>query len=897
MKKFAKITGIVLACLLGLLIVVPIAFQGKIKEIVISEGNKMLNAEFGFEDLNISLLRNFPKASVGLEGFWIKGVGDFAADTLASVGDAQVAVNVMSIFGNSGFDITKVLLKDTYLKAIVLEDGRPNWDVMKPSDEEEEEDTTASSFRILLKKVTVDNLNIIYDDRQGNMYAQIADFNATCSGDMAADRTMLDLQAGIDALTFRLDGVPLLSKASINADLNVDADLANSRFTLKENTLSLNAIQAAIDGWVAMPEGAPMEMDIKLNTSDINFKEILSLIPAIYAKDFADLKAEGQVSLHAFAKGKLEGDSIMPQFEASLKVKDGNFRYPALPAGIDDIQVLAKVNNPGGDIDLTEVAVEQLSLNMLGNPFSITAQVKTPISDPDFAVAAKGTLNLGEVKNVYPLEDINLNGILKANMSLGGRLSYLDNEQYERFAANGEISLQNMQLQMMDIPEVKIEKSTFSFTPRYLNLSETKVLIGENDLTADCRFENYMAFALKGKTLKGQLNLKSNHMNVNDFMGDDEEEPAEEEQPTEQEDTTPATESEEQGGAIIVPENIDFNMNVDMAEIIFNEINLRNLKGQLKVKDGTADMSNLSANTMGGSVVINGAYSTAQNPNEPELDAAFALNELSFAQTFKELALVQKMAPVFENLSGNFSGKIAVDTKLDHTMAPQLNTLTASGSLNTRNLNLSGVDIIDKIADATKREELKDINVKDLNVEFTIKDGRIATKPFDIKMGSTTLSLNGTTGLDQTIDYAGKLKLPEGAAKGISTIDLKIGGKFSSPKITIDTQSMAKQAASAATDKALEAVGQKLGIDISNAEKQKEELVEAARQGAQKLVAEAEKQKAALVEKAGSNAIKKLAAEKAGDALVAEAKKQGDKLIAEAEKKGDELIQKAKNNQ
>lgn len=891
MKKFAKITGIVLACLLGVLIVVPIAFQGKIKEIVISEGNKLLNAEFGFDDLNISLLREFPKASVGLEGFWLKGVGDFAADTLVRAGDAEVAVNVMSIFGNSGFDITKILLKDTYVKAIVLEDGRPNWDVMKPSDEEEEEDTTASSFRILLKKVTVDNLNIIYDDREGGMYADIADFNATCSGDMAADNTLLDLQASIAALTFRMDGVPLLSKVRMEADLNVDADLANSKFILKENSLSINAIRAAIDGWVAMPEGAPMDMDIRLNTSDINFKEILSLIPAIYAKDFADLKAEGNVSLQAFAKGKLEGDSIVPQFEAALKVNDGNFRYPALPAGIDDIQVLAKVSNPGGDIDLTEVDVEQFSLQMLDNPFSITAQVKTPISDPDFAVAAKGTLDLGEVKNVYPLEDMALNGVLKANMSLGGRLSYLDNEQYERFAANGDISLRNMQLQMEGIPEVKIEKSTLSFTPRYLNLSETQVLIGENDLTADCRFENYMAFALKGKTLKGQLNLKSRHMNLNDFMGSDEKEAAEE-QPTEQEDT--ATEAEEEGGVIVVPENIDFNMNVDMAEIIFNEINLRDLKGQLKVKDGTADMSNLSANTMGGSVVINGAYSTAQNPNEPELDAAFALNGLSFAQTFKELALVQKMAPIFENLSGNFSGKIAVNTKLDSVMSPQLSTLTASGSLNTRNLNLSGVDIIDKIADATKREELKNITVKDLNVDFTIKDGRIATKPFDIKMSTTTLSLNGTTGLDQTIDYAGKLKLPEGAAKGISTIDLKIGGKFSSPKITIDTQSMAKQAASAATDKALEAVGQKLGIDISNAEKQKEELVKTAQQAAQKLVAEAEKQKAALVEKAGSNAIKKLAAEKAGDALIAEAKKQGNKLIAEAEKKGDELIAKAK---
>lgn len=893
MKKFAKITGLVLVCLLAALMIVPIAFQGKLKEIIVTEANKLLNAEFGFDDLDISLIREFPKASVGLEGFWIKGVDEFAADTLVYAGNVEVAVNLMSIFGNSGFDITKILVEDTYMKAIVLEDGRPNWDVMKASGIEEEEDTTSSTFRILLKQVTVDNLNIIYDDRQSQMYAHVAGFNAICSGDMAADNTLLALKGAIDALSFKMEGVPLLTKARIEADLDIDADFVNSKYTLKENTLSLNAIQAAIDGWVTMPVEAPMEMDIKLNTSDISFKEILSLIPAIYAKDFADLKAEGIVSLHAFAKGQLVGDSIMPHFEAALKVQDGNFRYPALPAGIDDIQVQAKVNNPGGHIDLTEVHVEQFSLNMLDNPFSLTAQVKTPVSDPDFAIAAKGTLNLGEVKNVYPLEDIALNGVLRADMSLGGRLSFLEKEQYERFVANGTLALHNMQLRMEGIPEVNIEKSNFTFTPRYLNLSETKVFVGDNDIIADCRFENYLAFALKGKTLKGQLNLKSNHLNLNDFMSsNDEVSTQSDDEEVEENETT----EEPGGGVIVVPENIDFNMNVDMAEILFNELTLRNLKGKLSVKDGTADMSNLSANTMGGSVVINGAYSTAQKPNEPELDASFALNELSFAQTFKELAIVQKMAPIFENLGGNFSGKISVDTKLDSLMSPQLGTLTASGSLNTRNLNLSGVDIIDKIADATKHEELKDITVKDLNVDFTIKEGRIATKPFDIKMGNMNLNLSGTTGLDQTIDYAGKLKLPSGSTAGISTIDLKIGGRFNSPKITIDTQSMAKQAASAVADKALGAVGEKLGVDISNAEKQKEELVKTAQQAAQALIAEAEKQKANLVSKAGGNAIKKLAAEKAGDALIAEAKKQGEKLIAEAEKKGEELIEKANSN-
>ena len=883
MKKFAKITGIVLASLLAVLIIVPVAFQSKIKEIVITEGNKLLNAEFGFDDLDISLLRDFPKASVGLEGFWLKGVDEFAGDTLISVGNLEVAVNVMSIFGNSGFDVTKVAVEDTYVKAIVLEDGRPNWDVMKATAEEEEEDTTASSFRIQLQRVVVDNLNIIYDDRQGGMYADIANFNIRCSGDMAADNALLKLKAAIDALTFRMDGVPLLSKVRMRADLDVDADFVNGRYTLKENTLALNAIQATVDGWAALPADGPMDMDIKLNTSDISFKEILSLIPAIYAKDFEGLKADGSVSLHAYAKGQLVGDSIVPQFEAALKVSDGSFRYPALPTGVDNIEVMAKVCNPGGDIDLTEVDVERFSISVLNNPFAITAKVRTPISDPDLALTAKGVLDLGEVKNVYPLEDMTLNGRVRADMSLAGRMSYLEKEQYERFAANGSIALNNMQLELEGIPAVAIEKSTFTFTPQYLNLSETTVMVGDNDVTADCRFENYLAFALRGSTLKGKLNIKSRHMNLNDFMTetDDVEEPAEEVAESDGESAA--------AGVLVVPENIDFNMQVDMDEILFNQMAIKNLNGKLVVKDGTADMSNLSMNAMGGSVVMSGAYSTAQNPMEPELDATFALNGLSFAQAFKELVMIQQMAPIFEKLNGNFSGKITVETKLDSLMAPQLNTLTASGSLNTSNLSLANVEVFNKIAEATQREALKDITVKDLNVDFTIQDGRVATKPFDIKMGGTTLSLNGSTGLDQTIDYTGTLKLSDAGASGISSIPLKIGGKFSAPKITIDAESMAKQAASAAAGKAVQSVGEKLGVDISNTEKQKAELVKAAQQAAQKLVDEAEKQKAELVSKAGSNAIKKLAAEKAGDALVAEAKKQGDKLIAEAEKKAAEL--------
>ena len=231
-------------------------------------------------------------------------------------------------------------------------------------------------------------------------------------------------------------------------------------------------------------------------------------------------------------------------------------------------------------------------------------------------------------------------------------------------------------------------------------------------------------------------------------------------------------------------------------------------------------MKNLSMNTMGGNAVMNGYYSTA-NAKKPEVKAGFKLTDISFSQAYKELDMIQKLAPIFENLKGNFSGGINILTDLDATMSPVLNTLQGDGSLSVRDLSLSGVKSIDQIADAIKQPSLKDMKVKDMKIDFTIKDGRVNTQPFDIKMGDYTLNLSGSTGLDQTIDYTGKIKLPASAnfAK-ISTVDLKIDGSFSSPKVNVDMKSMANQAIESAAEEAIGQLGKKLGLDGgSNANK------------------------------------------------------------------------------
>lgn len=819
MKKLLKIIGTLLIVIVLLLVSLPYLFKDKIEALIKEEGNKMLNAEFDFVNLDISLISNFPLASLTIEDFYLKGIDRFSADTLVSAGEVTAAVNLMSLFGDEGYDIKKILLDDVSLKAVVLSDGAVNWDVMKSADTDEtvvEADTASSPFRIKLQELAVNNLNIIYDDRMGNMYAQIEQFDATCSGDFGSVRTLLDLQADIAALTFRMDGVPLLNKAQIAADMNIDADLLNSKFTLKENTLRLNAIEAAVDGWIALAETG-MDMDLKLNSNKVGFKEVLSLIPAIYMTDFDGLKTDGKATLSAYAKGTLSGDSIMPEFALDFGVQNAMFRYPSLPAGVNDINIVAKVSNPGGSLDNTIVDVNKFAFSLAGNAFGMTALLKNPMSDMSFDMTAKGRLDLGKVKDIYPLENMNLSGVVDADMAVNGRMSYIEKEQYEKVGASGSLSLSDMVLKIQDMPDVDIKKSVLAFTPRYLQLSETTVNIGNNDLAVNSKFENYLGYLFKGTVLKGSLNVKSNNFNLNDFMTADT-------AAVVADAGTAAVADTVATGVITIPDNIDFDMNADFAKVHFGKMLFEKLNGKLVVKNGKVDMKNLSLNTMGGSMVVNGYYDTPSN-TRPRFNAALKLNEIGFAQAYKDLDMVQSMAPVFNGLTGSFSGSMNIDTELDDTMSPVLETLDGSGSLTTKDLSLNNVTVIQQVADIIKRPSLKDTSVKNLNLQFAINDGRVSTKPFDITLGECKMTLSGSTGLDKSIDYKGEITIPESAGKlsQLGTVDMAIGGTFTSPKVSIDMESLAKKAATKAAENAIDKLldGKKESSDSDDTTKDK----------------------------------------------------------------------------
>lgn len=875
MKKTLKITGIVLGSILVILILLPFAFEGKLAEIVKSEANKTIKAKLDFKTLDLSFIRHFPKATIGLEELSITGRGVFEKDTLLAADELSISVNLMSIFGNGGFEVSRILIDKGDIKLKVLKSGEVNWDIMVPDSTKAQEAESPSSFKLKLKEITASKTNFSYTDLQGNMVFSINDLGGNCSGDMVADVTTLALDVEAAEMNFTMDKVPYLHKINTKLKGEIAADLKNSKYTFSHNVCQLNALEAEVQGWFAMPAKG-FDMDLKIATPQLSFKQVLSIVPGMFTKDFDSMNASGIVSLSALIKGHYS-DSVIPGFDLALKVKDAMFKYPDLPKSVDNIQMDLRVNNPGGKTDFTVVDLRNLSFKLAGNPFAMQANVKTPISNPDFSMKAAGKLNLATIREVYPLEkDTKLNGILTADLFVKGTMKLIDAQKYDQINAAGLLSLANMEYKTSNYPPVHIDQLTLNFTPRFVELAEMKLKFGRTDLSARGKLENFVAYALKNKTLKGTLNLNSQLIDANELMAG---QTSNKSQP----DTT-------QMSAFEVPKNIDFSLTANVAKILYGAMDFSQASGKLLVKDGAVLFDNLKMNAFDGSILVNGKYSTAANAKKPDFNFGLSIAEASFVKTFKQLEMAKKLTPMFETCTGNYSVDFNINGQLDDKLSPNLKTMAGKGVLQSKNVTVKENKALTALAKALKNDNLKSATVKDLKISFDIADGRVNTKPFDIKIADAAINLSGSTGLDQTIAYNGKMTLPESAMARLgaptSNAFFKIGGTFTKPTVSIDMKSTLKEAASKAISQGVNKV---LGV---NNEAERQAKIAAIRQDAQanadKLIQQADEQAQKLIDQT-SNPFAKIAAKKAAEQLKKEAQKKAQSLIDDAEKKAQDV--------
>ena len=433
MKKSVKIILSVIGGLIGLLvlagILVPIIFKDDIKKSIDGAIAENVNArvEFDVNDFDISLFSNFPSLTVSMGDVAVIGIEEFDGDTLASFSSFSIALNLMDVIGGE-MKINGIYLDSPKILGKVTKDGKANWDIAKATDEEEEvEEESSEALDLEIEEIIITNGQVIYDDQQGDMYAEMLGLNFE-AGIKLGDVMVIRTNTKVNSLTYEMEGVPYVKQGEFESTLDLNAELEKGRYEFLNNELRLNNFIFGFDGIITATDDATSFENFTFGAKDTKFKSVLSLVPGVFMEGFEDLKTNGTFSFKGDANGSLTDTSI-PEFNLGLNVKDGFVQYPDLPSSINDITFDLVVNNEDGKMQSTVVDLKEFSLDLAGNPFNFSLLLKflnEEMSLYEVKAGADIKVDLAKILKVVPVEGLDLKGLFALKADISGVMSEED---------------------------------------------------------------------------------------------------------------------------------------------------------------------------------------------------------------------------------------------------------------------------------------------------------------------------------------------------------------------------------------------------------------------------------------------------------------------------------------
>jgi hypothetical protein len=818
-----------------------------------------------WREFDVSLLSTFPHLGFRVEGLSLTGAGAFEADTLLSVGRFEAGLGLFSVVRNlrSGgkIEVRSVEIEKPRISLRVLEDGTASWEAVKPAGKPVAEEATEpaaearegeAGFGIGIRSYRIEDAAITYDDRQGDVALSLTGFTHEGSGDFSGDSFMMRTSSHADRVSLSYGGIPYLPGVTLDAKVALKAERM-SDFLFEENEIRLNALSLSLQGRIRKEERG-YALDLTFRSPGTEFSEILSLIPSVYKKDFAQLESAGRLSLSGNVRGLYSGDRL-PAFSLALRVDGGRFTHPGSPVPVENVAIDLLVTNPGGTFDNTVVQMKKFHAELGGEPFDATLLLKTPVSDPYVEADLEGRIDLARARQAIPADDAGeLRGAVRADVSVKGRMSSLKKKELEKFAAAGTLEVRDFAYTSAERPkplELGVTRMHLAFSPEYVHLEESGGRLGRSDFAASGTLENFFSFLLEDEPLTGALEVTSRNIDLDELMaaGGGEETPA---------DTAAAPAS------LGIPGGIDFSLRAAAQRVRYRGLDLEDVKGNLRVKEKTVVLEGLSMKTLGGSITMNGTYD-ARVDTMPRADIRVGMSHMDIQKAAKAFLTVRTLAPVAEYATGLFSLDAQMKGKFTADMIPAYETLNGEGTIRLSDARLEDFKPLEVIARELNLDFLRTLEIGDLTQRFALADGRFSVSEFQVSANGSRMAISGSHGLDHSLDYLIKMAIPrevlgtqanrflegllsKASAQGIDyepgdviRFGVRLGGTFEKPSFSTDLGGQAGTLARDLMEKVKEKVETEKEELLQEAGEKGEEAADAGRAELERKKQEAEK--------------------------------------------------------
>jgi len=547
-----------------------------------------------------------------------------------------------------------------------------------------------------------------------------------------------------------------------NLDVNqLKIRLDSLYFDVNNNNLSALLIS---DGF-----GDKIKIDSKIKSNlDLGFLSNALQIP--------NFKLAGNLKTNIVSKGNYnKTEQKFPVTKGNFELTNGLIQTTYYPKPIENINLKAILNNTTGHFKDASFVLSPANFTFEGAPFTITASFKN-FEDVTYDFKAKGTLNVAKIYKVFSQKGLDVDGYIKANVSLAGKQSDATNGNYSNLKNSGNLQVKNIKTTSDYLAKpFLIENGLFTFNQDKMNFSNFNGKYGTSDITMNGNLENVINFVLSdNQILKGNFNLSSNLLNINEFI------------PTSTIVSENGNDTETKiAGVVEIPTNFDVSIQANVVKTQYDDLIIDNLKGNLIIQNGSLKLSNGTIGIIGATAKMDASYKN-EGTQKAYFDYKINASEFDIKRAYNEIKLFKEIVTAAENAEGIVGLNYTIKGVLNNQMEPVMPSLEGSGTLSVKKVKMNGFKLLNVVSAETENPNIKDPDISKVDIKTTIKNNLVTIERFKFKAAGFRLRFEGQTSLDGKLNLKMRIGLPP---LGIIGIPIKVLGTQENPEIKIGRKS------------------------------------------------------------------------------------------------------------
>ena len=212
------------------------------------------------------------------------------------------------------------------------------------------------------------------------------------------------------------------------------------------------------------------------------------------------------------------------------------------------------------------------------------------------------------------------------------------------------------------------------------------------------------------------------------------------------------TQKQDSIGPLLLPVNVDGRIGVSAANILYSDLHMRDLSGEVLLYDGALNLSNLHATSDAGSLDISALYS-APNPKAMKFGFGMMLDDFKIEKFLSLVPAIDSIMPLMRDFSGVIDANLAATVDIDSGMNFVLPTLDAAVQLSGDSLALINPETYRTLGKWLRFRDRADNKIKHMSVEMIVKDNRLELFPFTFDIDRYRLGVAGWNDLALNFDY------------------------------------------------------------------------------------------------------------------------------------------------